>query len=342
MTVAEGAFPSESDVKGRLMLSGADAMGPNPWTAPRPTAASHGLTADDLDDDKLADAMNATHAELKQFGARFLSSFIVPLSIMGIAYYVLVGDVSFVQTPIDFSKLPAIDVARLPTWEWAAYLGASLILAALAAHFQSRAHKKARVLRDHQLTVGERFRGFQDAERQWVNEQRRRTTAAFWQQDVRKIAAGKGMKPNDVFAQEVGKLFVAWGWMVKLNQRSHDYGVDIFANGKEGSAVVQCIHSADGGPAPAEVRDLAGSRHAFDADYGLMISIHPPGATRQNEFFSERGQLEFWHLGHILEQALVLFKQRTGENPPDDSGRSSFLNRDGTPIAWHVGEQAAE
>ncbi|MNC97301.1 hypothetical protein D3C83_149160 [compost metagenome] len=73
-----------------------------------------------------------------------------------------------------------------------------------------------------------------------------------------------------------------------------------------------------------------------------MISIHPPSATRQNEFFSERGQLEFWHLGHILEQALVLFKQRTGENPPEDSGRSQFLNRDGTPITWHVGEQAAE
>ncbi len=324
------------------MLSGADAMGPNPWTAPRPTAAAHGLTADDLDDDKLADAMDATKKELKQFGARYLSSFIVPLSVVGVAYYVLVGDFSFVRTPISLSTLPVIDLARLPAWEWAAYLGASLIIAAVAAHFQSRGHKKAKIAREHYATAGERYRAFQEAERQWINEQRRRTSAAFWQQDIRKIAAGKGMKPNDVFAQEVGKLFVAWGWMVKLNQRSHDYGVDIFANGKEGSAVVQCSHSADGGPAASEVRDLAGSRHAFDADYGLMISIHPPSATRQNEFFSERGQLEFWHLGHILEQALVLFKQRTGENPPEDSGRSQFLNRDGTPIAWHVGEQAAE
>jgi len=264
------------------------------------------------------------------------------LSVVGVVYYVLVGDFSFVQTPIDFTELPLIDVTRLPAWEWAAYLGASLIVAAVAAHFQSRSRKKTKLAREHYATAGERYRAFQEAERQWINEQRRRTSTAFWQQDIRKIAAGKGMKPNDVFAQEVGKLFVAWGWMVKLNQRSHDYGVDIFANGKEGSAVVQCSHSADGGPAASEVRDLAGSRHAFDADYGLMISIHPPSATRQNEFFSERGQLEFWHLGHILEQALVLFKQRTGENPPEDSGRSQFLNRDGTPITWHVGEQAAE
>lgn len=324
------------------MLSGADAMGPNPWTTPRPTAAAHGLTADDLDDNKLAEAMEATQRELKQFGARFLSSFIVPLSVVGVVYYVLVGDISFVQMPIEFTKLPVIDATRLPAWEWAAYLGLSLIIAAVAAHFQLRSRKSAIIAREHYATAGERYRAFQEAERQWVNEQRRRTSTSFWQQDIRKIAAGKGMKPNDVFAQEVGKLFVAWGWMVKLNQRSHDYGVDIFANGKEGSAVVQCSHSADGGPAASEVRDLAGSRHAFDADYGLMISIHPPSATRQNEFFSERGQLEFWHLGHILEQALVLFKQRTGENPPDDSGRSQFLNRDGTPITWHVGEQAAE
>jgi hypothetical protein len=106
------------------MLSGADAMGPNPWTAPRPTAAAHGLTADELDDDRLSDAIENTRKELKQFGARYLSSFIVPLSVVGVAYYVLVGDVSFVQTPIDFSRLPVIDPAKLPAWEWAAYLGA--------------------------------------------------------------------------------------------------------------------------------------------------------------------------------------------------------------------------
>lgn len=324
------------------MLSGADAMGPNPWTAPRPTAAAHDLTADDLDDDKLADAIETTRRELKHFGSRYLSSFIVPLSVVGVAYYVLVGDVSFVQTPIELTKLPVIDPSKLPAWEWAAYLGASLIVGATAAFFQHRTHKRAKVARVHHATVGERFRAYQEADRLWIAEQRRRTSAAFWQNDVRKIAASRGMKPSDVFAQEVGKLFVAWGWMVKLNQRSHDYGVDIFANGKEGSAVVQCIHAPDGGPAASDVRDLAGSRHAFDADYGLMISIHPPSATRQNEFYSERGQLEFWHLGHILEQAIVLFKQRTGENAPDDSGRSQFLNRDGTPITWHVGEQAAE
>jgi hypothetical protein len=298
-------------------------MGPNPWTAPRPTAAAHGLTSDDLDSEKLALAIDATAGELKQFAWRWLSSFVVPLSVVGVAYYVLVGDVSFVKTPIDFKTLPDIDTARLPPWEWIAYLGASLILAAIAAHFQSRRHRHAKVAREHQLTVGERFRAFQDADRHWINEQRRRTSVSFWQ-------------------NEVGMLFVAWGWMVKLNQRSHDYGVDIFANGKEGSAVVQCVHSAEGGPAASEVRDLAGSRHAFDADYGLMISIHPPSATRQNEFFSEKGQLEFWHLGHILEQCLMLYKQRTGENAPEDAARSHFLNRDGTPIAWHVGEQAAE
>ena len=31
-----------------------------------------------------------------------------------------------------------------------------------------------------------------------------------------------------------------------------------------------------------------------------------------NGFFSDKGQLEFWHLGHLLEQCMALFKQRTG------------------------------
>jgi hypothetical protein len=312
------------------MLSGADAMGPNPWTTPRPTPRALGLTADDLDPELLSAAIEVTHKEIKQFGARFISAFLVPLTAVGAAYYVLVNDFSFAKWPLDPNTLPA--------FEWVAYLAISLVLAAIAAHFQTRTHRRAKDLREHQLTVGQRFREFQEAERQWINEQRRRTTAAFWQNDIRKIAAGKGMRPSDVFAQEVGKLFVAWGWMVKLNQRSHDYGVDIFTSGKEGSAVVQCQHSAENGPAAAEVRDLAGSRHAFNADYGLMISIHPPGASRQNEFYSERGQLEFWHLGHILEQCIVLYKQRVGDEPPDDIGRNMFLNRDGTPIVWRVNE----
>jgi hypothetical protein len=328
--VADGAFPSESDAKGRLLLSGADAMGPNPWTTPRPTAAAFGLTRDDLDDELLSVAIEKTQSEIKQYWARYLSAFLVPLVPVAGAYWVLVGKFDFIKQPID--------PASLPSYEWAAYLGASLILAALAAFFQSSRHRHAKVLRENQLSVGQRFRQYQEAERHWLNEQRRRATAGFWQNDIRKIAATKGMRPGDVFAQEVGKLFVAWGWLVKLNQRSHDYGVDIFTSGKDGSAVIQCHHSAENGPAAAEVRDLAGSRHAFNADYGLMISILPPNASRQNEFFSEKGQLEFWHLGHILEQCIMLLRQRTGEEPPEDSGRNVFLNRDGTPIAWRVAE----
>jgi hypothetical protein len=173
---------------------------------------------------------------------------------------------------------------------------------------------------------------FRAKERDWLDEQRKRTTTDFWINGISKIAAERGVPAGVVFAQEVGKLFVAWGWLVKLNQRAEDYGVDIFTSGKEGSAVVLCKH-AGAGPSSHDVRDLAGSRHAFASDYGLLVSIHPPSATRQNEFYSEKGQLEFWHLGHLLEQCLVLYKQRTGEDAPADAGRGQFLNADGTPIA---------
>ena len=89
------------------------------------------------------------------------------------------------------------------------------------------------------------------------------------------------------------------------------------------------------------MRDLAGSRHAFGADYGLLISIHAPTASPQNEFFSDKGQLEFWHLGHVLEQCIVLYKQRTGEEAPDDPSREQFLDADGTPITRQSNERAA-
>jgi len=315
------SFPAETDVAGRLMLSGADALGPNPWTTPRPEPEAHGLTADDLDEKAAARSLRAAKIELRQLGARVLSSFLVPLTAFGTAYYVLVGDLT-----------------APPSFEWTVYLGASLILAALAARTQTRQHALAKETHEHLTSLDDRRLAYRAKERDWLDAQRKRTTTKFWTDEIARIAAEKSVPPGDVFAQEVGKLFVAWGWLVKLNQRAHDYGVDIFTNGKEGSAVVQCMH-ADSGPSSHDVRELAGSRHAFGSDFGLLVSIHPPTATRQNEFYSEKGQLEFWHLGHILEQCMVLYRQRTAEYPPDDESRLQFLNADGTPIAIAESEQ---
>jgi Restriction endonuclease len=308
------SFPAETDVAGRLMLSGADALGPNPWITPRPEPEAHGLSAADLDAKAAAASLRKTEVEMRQISARVISSFLIPLSAFAAAYYILVRDVT-----------------TLPAFEWTVYLGASLVLAALTAYLQTRHHAEAKEAHEHLSGLDDRRLAFRAKEGEWLDAQRKRTTTKFWTEDIAKIAAEKGVPPGDVFAQEIGKLFVAWGWLVKLNQRAHDYGVDIFTNGKEGSAVVQCKH-ADSGPSSHDIRDLAGSRHAFGSDFGLLVSVHPPTATRQNEFYSEKGQLEFWHLGHILEQCLVLYRQRTGEYPPDDESRLQFLNADGTPL----------
>jgi hypothetical protein len=318
------SFPADNDVAGRLMLSGADALGPNPWNAPRPLMEEHGLTKADLDDTTVEAARHANEIELRQLPARVISSFLVPLVAVAAAYYFLVG----------------IPTLTPPAYEWTAYLGASLILAAIAAHMQTLHHREARQAHDDLTSLNDRRLAFRAKERDWIEDQKKRTTAAFWLDEIPRLAAEKGAPSATVFAQEVGKLFVAWGWQVRLNQRSEDYGVDIFTNGKEGSAVVQCKHEG-GGPTGHDVRDLAGSRHAFSADYGLLVSVYPPSATRQNEFYSEKGQLEFWHLGHILEQAIVLYKQRTGNDAPADDGRSQFLNADGTPMTWHPADREA-
>lgn len=326
MTPAETAFPAEEVVAGRLRLSGSDALGPNPWTAPRPTPEAHGLAAADLDEYRVAHATRLAERELRQLSARVFSSFLVPVLAIAAAYWWFVGK---------------IDLSTLPPYEWVTYLGASLVLAAIAARMQTAIHNETKREHEHLVSVGDRRTSYRAGERNWRDEQKRRTTAAFWVDDIPKIAAEKELPPGTVFAQEAAKLFVAWTWNVKLNQRRHDYGVDIFARGKEGSAVILCEHTVEAGLDAPRVRDLAGSRHAFGADYGLLISIHPQSATPQTDFFSDKGQLELWHLGHVLEQCIVLYKQRTGEDAPEDDGRLSFLNPDGTPIMRHAEEHAA-
>ena len=329
MTVAEAdIFPAEEVIAGRLRLSGSDALGPNPWTTPRPEPKEHGLAEAQLDDKHVAEEMGKTERELRQYPYRLVSAYLLPLSFV-VAGYLLS------MRKIDFSSPPPV--------EWIAYLGASLILAVIAARFQARQHKAMKAVHDDLVSVGDRREAYLTAQSNWYDEQKRRTTTAFWLNEIPKIAAGKGMSTDDVFSKEVAKLFVAWTWNVKLNQRVHDYGVDIFGRGKEGSAVIQCRHAADIGPNTANVRDLAGSRHAFAADYGLLISIHPPSASPQNEFYSDKGQLEFWHLGHVLEQCISLYKQRTGKEAPADPGRAAFLDADGTPVNHQVeGRAAAE
>jgi Restriction endonuclease len=323
---ATSSFPVEELTAGHLRLTGSDAMGPNPWTRPRPQPKDHGLSASQMDEKRLAIEIRKSQRELRQLPYRVISSFLVPLTAFAGAYLYFVG---------------TFDPAVQPPVEWVIYLAASLIIAAVAARMQTRQHHEAKLAYDDHQGVDDRRLAFQVNERDWLADQKRRTTTAFWLKDVPKIAAEKGMTPDTVFAQEVAKLFVAWTWNVKLNQRVHDYGVDIFGQGKEGSAVIQCKHAVDECPQTADIRDLAGSRHAFGADYGLLISIHPPQASPQNEFFSDKGQLEFWHLGHVLEQCIALYKTRTGEDAPEDESRRQFLDEEGAPLMRQAEERAA-
>lgn len=307
-------------------------MGPNPWTKPRPNAHAFGLKREDLNEADVAARRRAATIELREYPTRLISAFLVPLAGFAAAYFVAVGNFDLF--------MGKIDLAHLPPYEIPAYLGGSLILGALAAYLQTRSFRKSRAVRSHIDSNVEQREALLAADQEWRAGQALRTTTRFWRDDIRRMAEEKGSTESAVFAQEVGKLFLAWGWNVKLNQRTQDYGADIFANGKDGSAVIQCKHTSDS-PGAQDVRDLAGSLNAFGADFGLLISVHPPSGARLNELSGDRGQLEFWHLGHILEQAIALYTQRTGEAPPADASRLDFLNPDGTPIIWHAEEKEA-
>ncbi len=336
VTVTESAsFPAEKFVSdGLLKLSGSDALGPNPWTREKPVASEFGLTDADFADGKVEKDQEAARNELVEFPWRMTSAFLLPVAAAIALYAHEVGNYAFLD-PANFGR-----VDLLPPMFWITYLAVSLVLGALAAHAQTLVHAKATKKHEQCMKVVRQKQAFAAAKDEWYNDLKVRTTTAFWREEIHRIADAKGSTPTAVFSQEVAKLFVAWGWDVKLNQRSNDYGVDMFANGKDGSAIVQCKH-LDTSPATQDVRDLAGCRHAFSADFGLLVSIHPPSASRHNGFFSDKGHLEFWHLGHLLEQCMTLFKQRTGDPAPQDATRSEFLNSDGTPITWQVDEKNA-
>ncbi len=320
--------------KGLLKLSGSDAIGPNPWTREKPVASDFDLTDADFADGKVEADLEATRQEMAEYPWRLTSAFLVPLVAVSALYTHQVGDFRFLD-PANFGQPEA-----LPAIIWVAYLGASLIMGAIAAHAQTLVNAKAVGKHTGARKIVRQKEAFAAAKAEWHNDLKSRTTTTFWRDEIPRLAAEKGSTPTTVFSQEVAKLFAAWGWDVKLNQRADDYGVDMFANGKDGSAIVQCKH-LDTGPGVQDVRDLAGCRHAFSADFGLLVSIHPPSASRHNGFFSDKGQLEFWHLGHLLEQCVTLYTKRTGEKPPQDATRSEFLNADGTPIAWQVDESHA-
>jgi hypothetical protein len=332
---ADKPSPVETMVpEGLLKLSGSDAMGPNPWTREKPVASDFGLTDADFADGKVEKDQEAARSEMVEFPWRLTSAFLLPIVAAGALYTIQVGDFRFLD-PAQFGNPDA-----LPPMFWVTYLAVSLVMGALAAHVQTLVNAKATTRHAAALKVVRQKEAFAAAKTEWFNDLKVRTTTAFWREEIPRIAKAKGSTPTAVFSQEVAKLFAAWGWDVKLNQRADDYGVDMFASGKDGSAIVQCKH-LDTGPGVQDVRDLAGSRHAFSADFGLLVSIHPPSASRHNGFFSDKGQLEFWHLGHLLEQCMTLFTKRTSEKPPQDATRSEFLNADGTPIAWQVDESHA-
>jgi hypothetical protein len=315
--------------RGLLKLSSSDSLGPNPWTRVKPVASEFGLTSDDFNDKELDAAREASRAELIEYPWRFTSAFLVPVTFV-------LGLFAWNSGLLDaFTTGVMPDPTSLPAFEWAAYLGLSLILGAIVSTIDHYAEQKEIKRSAVILATTKKRKAFDGALKEWNDDLRKRTTTSFWREGIHAIAQEKGSTPTAVFSQEVAKLFAAWGWSVKLNQRAQDFGVDMFANGKDGSAIVQCKH-LDTSPATQDVRDLAGCRHAFGADFGLLVSIHPPSTARHNGFFSDKGQLEFWHLGHLLEQCITLYKQRTGEDAPPDATRAEFLNSDGTPISWQV------
>ncbi|MEQ1753302.1 MAG: hypothetical protein ABL973_04135, partial [Micropepsaceae bacterium] len=166
MTVAEGApFPAENFVsEGLLKLSGSDALGPNPWTREKPVASDFNLTDGDFADGKIEEDQEASRSELVEFPWRLTSAFLLPVCAVVALYAYQVGNFAFLD-PANFGRT---DI--LPPMFWITYLGASLAIAALAAHAQTLVHVRASRKHDKCNKVVKQKQAFAAAKDEWYND----------------------------------------------------------------------------------------------------------------------------------------------------------------------------
>jgi hypothetical protein len=185
----------------------------------------------------------------------------------------------------------------------------------------------------------------------WAESQRIRTSYRFWTNGIldqaRQELRRKGTRnpttrelnteKGHQFALEIGRLFAGKNWNVRVNQKSYDYGVDVFACDATGKVVVvQCKHTTTG-PGVGEVRELLGVMKALDPNAALLVSIELAASHNEIEYFWSKadGKMLIWHLGHIIQQATELFEDRVGLTLPTDRKLKNYFELDGrSPKKW--------
>lgn len=94
---------------------------------------------------------------------------------------------------------------------------------------------------------------------------------------------------------------------VMLTRAVGDYGVDVLACSPLGRIVARCKQWKGRKAGAAQVRELAGSKAFFGADFAMLISLEiPTDDSEQAANFAHSQKLEFWNLGGIVAVAKEL------------------------------------
>ena len=94
---------------------------------------------------------------------------------------------------------------------------------------------------------------------------------------------------------------------VMLTRPVSDYGVDVLVCAPVGRVVAQCKQWKSRGVGAAQVRELAGSKAYFGADFAYMLSLQKPSEdSEQCAAIGASQRIEFWDAAHIVAVARQL------------------------------------
>ncbi len=251
------------------------------WLKPRPTHAGFKLSRDEVDTDRYERNVRVQRQAL--FAGGFLA--------VGVTGLLL-------AKPVFALTLFESDMSVfLTVWAGVSSLLLSFFIYGLAAMAAMR-YRRAEPRRTAFLSARVEFEQI-DAWRQ------ARCDPKFWSERLNEAA----------FEFEAAELLAGYlkTGQVMLTRTVSDYGVDVLACAPAGRIVALCKQWKGRKAGAREVRELAGSKAFFAADFGLLISLESPSDDGgQAADFAASQKLEFWDLAGIVAVAQQL---RTGNGP---------------------------
>jgi restriction system protein len=154
----------------------------------------------------------------------------------------------------------------------------------------------------------------EEAARRVEQERLRRELA----EDARKREYLLSLSP-EAFEEHIGKLFSALGYNVKLTQKSHDEGVDLYLEKNGRRAIVQCKHYTHGNVSRPGLQQIFGVLRHKRASEAFVVTTG--GFSRQAREFAEGKPMHLIDLLMLVQMAESAFTEEFIRSGPSGKTR---------------------